>query len=249
MPGDGGNGLSGDFDSPAGQIRYAALQKLLTVDRDSTLVAKAGDVMTLALKSAKAINDAVGTVPTAVQNAFQGVYSGLADQLARVATLIAAKDVLGVNRHIFFCSMGGYDTHSNQRNDQGGCLSELGDALAAFQRAMDGLGLAPQVTAFTLSDFSRTFRVNANEGTDHAWGSHQFVLGGAVKGGTFYGTFPTLVLDGPDDAGTEGQWIPTTSLDQLGATLARWFGVPPAGLAQIFPNVNAFASADLGFLT
>jgi uncharacterized protein (DUF1501 family) len=248
LPGDGGNGLSGDFDSDAGQIRYAALQKLLTVDRDATLVQKAGEVMALALKSAKAINDAVGTVPAAVQSAFQGVYSGLADQLARVATLIAAKDVLGVNRHIFFCSMGGYDTHSNQRNDQGDRLGELGPALAAFEKAIEGLNVAPQVTAFTMSDFSRTFRVNANEGTDHAWGSHQFVLGGAVKGGTFYGAFPTLLLDGPDDAGSEGQWIPTTSLDQFGATLARWFGVPGAGLADIFPNVGAFTSADLGFL-
>ena len=249
LPGDGGNGLSGDYESDAGKIRYAALQKLLTIDRESTLVAKAADVMTLALKSAKAINDAVGNVPQAVQTAFQSVYSDLADQLARVATLVAARDVLGVNRHIFFCSMGGYDTHSSQRSEQGDRLSELGPALAAFQRAMDGLDVAPQVTAFTMSDFNRTFRVNANEGTDHAWGSHQFVLGGAVKGGTFYGTFPTLVLDGPDDAGNEGQWIPTTSLDQFGATLARWFGVPAAGVAQVFPNVGAFAPTDLGFLT
>jgi len=248
LPGDGGNGLSGDFDTPAGKIRYDALQKLLAVDRDSTLVSKAADVMALALKSAKAINEAVGTVPAPVQTAFQGVYSDLANQLARVATLIGAREALGVNRHVFFCSMGGYDTHSSQRSEQGDRLGELGPALAAFQRAMEGLGVAPQVTAFTMSDFSRTFRVNANEGTDHAWGSHQFVLGGAVKGGTFYGTFPTLVLDGPDDAGNEGQWIPTTSLDQFGATLARWFGVPAAGLAGVFPNIGAFPSADIGFL-
>jgi uncharacterized protein (DUF1501 family) len=249
LPGDGGNGLSGDFDSDAGRVRYAALQRLLEIDREPTLVAKAADVMTLALKSAKAINDAVGTVPLPVQDAFRGVYSSLADQLARVATLIAARDVLGVNRHVFFCSMGGYDTHASQRSEQGNRLAELGPALAAFQKSIDALGLAPQVTAFTMSDFSRTFRVNANEGTDHAWGSHQFVLGGAVRGGTFYGTFPSLVLDGPDDAGTEGQWIPTTSLDQFGATLARWFGVPTAALTDIFPNVTAFASADLGFLS
>jgi uncharacterized protein (DUF1501 family) len=248
LPGDGGNGLSGDYESDAGRIRYAALQKLLTVDRDPVLVAKAADVMDLALKSAKAINDAVGTVPDAVQNAFSGNYTDLGAQLARVATLIAARDVLGVNRHVFFCSMGGFDTHSSQASEQGDRLSELGPSLAAFQAAMDGLGVAPQVTAFTMSDFNRTFRVNANAGTDHAWGSHQFVLGGAVKGGTFYGTFPTLALNGPDDAGTEGQWIPTTSLDQFGATLARWFGVPAASLPQVFPNVTAFASADLGFL-
>ncbi len=249
LPGSGGNGLAGDYDSAAGKIRYDALQKLLAVDRESTLVGKSADVMALALKSAKAINDAVGTVPTPVQAAFQGVYSGLADQLARVATLIGARGALGVNRHVFFCSMGGYDTHSSQRAEQGDRLAELGPALAAFELAIEGLGVAPQVTAFTMSDFSRTFRVNANEGTDHAWGSHQFVMGGAVKGGAFYGAFPTLALDGPDDAGSEGQWIPTTSLDQFGSTLATWFGVPPADLATIFPNVGAFASANLGFLS
>jgi len=113
---------------------------------------------------------------------------------------------------------------------------------------MDGLGVASQVTTFTMSDFNRTFRVNSNQGTDHAWGSHQFVMGGAVKGGTFYGTFPQLILDGPDDAGGEGQWIPTTSLDQFGGTIAKWFGVPAASMTQVFPNIGAFASADLGFL-
>ena len=117
------------------------------------------------------------------------------------------------------------------------------------QRALDALGVAAEVTTFTLSDFNRTFRVNANAGTDHAWGGHQIVMGGAVKGGTFYGTFPTLAIGGPDDAGDEGQWIPTTALDQVGATLARWFGVPPADLPQVFPNLGAFATPDLGFLT
>jgi len=85
-------------------------------------------------------------------------------------------------------------------------------------------------------------------GSDHAWGSNHFVLGGAVKGGAYYGRFPTLVLGGPDDAGDEGQWIPTTAMDQYGATLARWFGVPAPSLAQVFPNVGAFATADLGML-
>jgi uncharacterized protein (DUF1501 family) len=144
--------------------------------------------------------------------------------------------------------MGGYDTHASQRGELWRRCDELGPALAAFQRALDALGVAAEVTTFTLSDFNRTFRVNANAGTDHAWGGHQFVMGGAVKGGTFYGTFPTLAIGGPDDAGDEGQWIPTTALDQVGATLARWFGVPPADLPQVFPNLGAFATPDLGFL-
>jgi len=248
LPGDNGNGLDGDFDTAAGQIRYTALQKLLEVDLDSTLVAKAASVMSLALKSAKAINDAVGTTPAAVQAAFNGVYSDLANQLQRAATLIGARTTLGVNRQIFFCSIGGFDTHASQRSGQDGLLNDLGRGLAAFQKAMDGLGVASQVTTFTMSDFNRTFRVNSNQGTDHAWGSHQFVMGGAVKGGTFYGTFPQLILDGPDDAGSEGQWIPTTSLDQFGGTIAKWFGVPAASMTQVFPNLGAFPSADLGFL-
>ena len=90
--------------------------------------------------------------------------------------------------------------------------------------------------------------MNANDGTDHAWGSHQFVMGGAVKGGTFYGKFPSLAIGGADDAGDEGQWIPTTALDQVGATLASWFGVAPSELPQVFPNLPAFATSNLGFL-
>ncbi|MEO8486901.1 MAG: DUF1501 domain-containing protein [Betaproteobacteria bacterium] len=248
LPGDGGNGLAGDPDTPAGRLRLDTMRKLLAVERENLIVAKAADTMDLALRSAETVNHAINADLPAVDAAFNGVYSGLADQLRRVATLIAGRDALGVRRHLFFTAMGGYDTHASQRSELGRRLDELGPALAAFQRALDALGVAAQVTTFTLSDFNRTFRVNANDGTDHAWGGHQFVMGGAVKGGTFYGTFPTLAIAGPDDAGDEGQWIPTTSLDQYGATLSRWFGVPAAELPSVFPNLPAFATQDLGFL-
>jgi uncharacterized protein (DUF1501 family) len=248
LPGDGGNGLAGDPDTPWGRLRLDTMRRLLAVERDNLIVAKAADTMDLALRSAETVNSAIHAELPAVDTAFNGVYSGLADQLRRIATLIAGRSALGVRRHLFFAAMGGYDTHASQRGELARRLDELGPALAAFQRALDALGVGAQVTTFTLSDFNRTFRVNANDGTDHAWGGHQFVLGGAVKGGTFYGTFPTLAVGGPDDAGDEGQWIPTTALDQVGATLARWFGVPPAELGAVFPNLAAFVSQDLGFL-
>jgi uncharacterized protein (DUF1501 family) len=110
------------------------------------------------------------------------------------------------------------------------------------------LGVGPQVTTFTLSDFGRTYKPDSNSGSDHAWGSHHLIMGGAVKGGDFYGTFPTLALGGPDDATSEGRWIPTTSLDQYGATLASWFGVPTADLPSIFPNLGNFTNPTLSFL-
>lgn len=248
LPGDGNNGLAGDIESPSGRLRYESMNRLLRVDRDSTIVGKAADIMALALASAEKINAVFNGQVAAVDTAFQGVDSGLAQQLRKVATLIAGRGVLGVQRQIFYCALGGFDTHSSQRSEHGDRMRELGPALAAFQRATDALVVGSQVTAFTLSDFGRTFRVNANAGTDHGWGSHHLVLGGAVKGGTFYGKFPTLALAGPDDAGDEGQWIPTTAMDQYGATLASWFGVPAAALPQLFPNVQTFANPVLGFV-
>lgn len=248
LPGDGGNGLAGDLDSPWGRLRFDAMRRILAADRSNLIVAKAADTMDLALRSAEQVNRALNADLPAIDTAFEGVWSDIGNQLRRVATLVAGRGALGVRRHLFFTAMGGYDTHSSQRGEIWWRLDQLGTALGAFQRALDALGVAAQVTTFTLTDFSRTFRVNANDGTDHAWGGHQFVMGGAVKGGTFYGRFPTLVVGGPDDAGDEGQWIPTTSLDQYGATLARWFGVPPAELGQVFPNLAAFQTTDLGFL-
>ncbi len=225
------------------------MAKILTLDRDNQLLASAADVMALAVKSSEALSDALNVAYSAIDTAFQGVNGGLGDQLYQCAKLIAARSQLGVARHGFFTSMGGFDTHNAQRGEQASRFNDLGPALAAFQKAMEALGVADKVTTFTLSDFGRTFRINANAGSDHAWGSHHLVLGAAVRGGAFYGRFPNLAMGGPDDAGDDGQWIPTTSIDQYGATLARWFGVPASALPQVFPNLGAFASADLGFMS
>jgi uncharacterized protein (DUF1501 family) len=119
--------------------------------------------------------------------------------------------------------------------------------LRAFYNAIVALGVQDQVTLFTLSDFSRTLRVN-DGGSDHAWGNHHVILGGAVRGGQTYGTFPSLALGGPDDTDSDGRWIPTTAVDQYAATLAKWFGVPDADIPAVVPNIARFASRDLGFM-
>jgi len=174
--------------------------------------------------------------------------TSLGQQLQQVASIVAVRDTLKRSRQVFFVSLGGFDTHSGQLATQQNLFSQVSQALAAFHAATVELGLEDAVTTFTLSDFGRTFQPNSGGGSDHAWGSHHLVLGGAVRGGDFYGKFPTLAVGGPDDSANEGRWIPTTSVDQYGATLARWFGVEPSVLPPVFPNLGRFAPADLGFL-
>jgi len=165
-----------------------------------------------------------------------------------VAQVIAVRSALGIGRQIFFCSQGGYDTHSDQLGTQVGLYGQLSAAMSAFYSATQELGVANNVTTFTLSEFSRTLQPGSNGGTDHAWGSHALMMGGAVKGNALYGTFPTLALGGPDDTGDNGRWIPTTSVDQYAATLASWFGVANADLPSIFPNLANFTTGNLGFM-
>ena len=173
--------------------------------------------------------------------------NGLADQLKMVARLIAARGAMGMTRQVFFCSIGGFDTHgADQLNTQTELLGDISAAVRAFWDATVEMGIPNQVTLFTASDFNRTFTSNG-KGTDHAWGSHHFVVGAGVQGGRIYGAYPTIVPGGPDDT-SDGRWIPTTSVDQFGATMATWFGVSPADVSTIFPKVGRFASANLGFL-
>ena len=191
------------------------------------------------------------TAATASVSALKTVFpanNGLAAQLKQVAQLIQVRNALGVQRQIFFAGVGNFDTHSAQLTLQSSLLAQVSAALGAFYQATVELGVQADVTTFTMSDFSRTFQPNSNTGSDHAWGSHHIVMGGAVNGGKIYGTFPTLALGGPDDSGSNGRWVPTTASSQYAATLAQWFGVQPAQLPTVFPYVSNFASNNLGFV-
>jgi len=173
--------------------------------------------------------------------------SPLGAQLKTVAELIAVRDRLQVSRQIFFVATGGFDTHDAQVADQPGLLGNISACLAAFYRATVELGVAGSVTSFTQSDFGRTLTSNG-DGTDHAWGGNQLVVGAAVAGRTIYGRYPLLQIDGPDDVGG-GRMIPGISSDQFAATLAKWFGVADADLGTVAPHLGNFAQRDLGFMT
>jgi len=195
--------------------------------------------------------DLAGDVKTALdaQAPLQTVFPAgnpLAANLKMVAQMLSARGSLQVSRQTFFIGMGDYDTHGDQLRRHDILLAQLSSALDAFYKATVELGIADQVTTFTTSDFGRTLTSNG-DGTDHGWGSHQMMMGGAVKGGEIYGTFPELIVGGKDDAG-EGRIIPTNSMDQYAATLASWYGLPAGNFADVFPNLARFNDLDLGFL-
>ncbi|MEW6598404.1 MAG: DUF1501 domain-containing protein [Pseudomonadota bacterium] len=208
--------------------------------------------------TAKSFQAAVTGSSVAAPAAFTDPLSGktasnpLAQQLHAVAQTIAAHAKLGPNRQVFFVQLGGFDTHDRENARQSLLLAQVDHALDYFDSVMQAQGYGGAVTAFTASDFNRTFTTNG-DGTDHAWGGHHLILGGAVKGGDIYGTYPTVGLDdastkfvNPDAVGNA--LIPTTSVDQYLATMGRWFGVSDPQLGTIFPRLSAFKSANLGFM-
>ncbi len=225
--------------------QLATAQAILSFNSGLTLVQADNAITSNAYSYASTLSAAVQSV-SPLKTVFPA--GPLALQLQQIAQIIQVRAALGVSRQIFFCGIGNFDTHSNQLSLQNALLASISPALAAFYAATVEMGVQNNVTSFTMSDFSRTFQPNSNTGSDHAWGSHHIVLGGAVNGGQMYGKFPTLALSGPDDSGTNGRWVPSTGSVQYAATLASWFGVTPAQMTTIFPNIGSFATTNLGFV-
>jgi uncharacterized protein (DUF1501 family) len=245
------NGFGGGTDEVA---RRNSMNFLRTVDRQNQLVKTTGDQTQQALD----ISQAFSTDPTVATTFPTTTLGNQLKQVAKVIKLNQSSAQLNLERQIFFCSVGGFDNHQNQPTDQGNLLTQVSDAMKAFYDEMVAQTLESKVTAFTLSDFGRTLQPSgsgATVGTDHGWGTHMFVMGGAVRGGDFYGVpgpngtvYPTLTLGGPNDTDTRGRWIPTTSVEQYGATLASWYGLTAPDLPYVFPLLGNFTSSNLGFM-
>jgi len=228
-----------DFYDPKGSDALSrAINGLLAESRDDPFEQTWLEMMGRSIENQRVLTAALGT--STLRTAFPD--TGLGRQLQMAARLIAARSALGLSRQCFFCSTGGFDTHGDdqlQRQAEG--FAEIAGAVAAFQAAMVELGVSRQVTLFTASDFGRTLASNG-AGTDHGWGAHHWVVGGAVRGGRIVGRMPEAVLGGPDDIG-QGVWLPTTSVDQLGGELAAWYGADAATVDEVFPRLAGFDRA------
>lgn len=222
----------------------AALRSLITQTSSHLFEDEYTRVTRRAIDAEGRVTAALAALPT-LNTAFDSANS-LAMQLRMVARLIAARQTLGPSRQVFMVSLGGFDLHSGLLDSHGPLLAKVAGALRSFHDATVELGVASQVTAFTASDFGRTLSVNGN-GSDHGWGSHHLVLGGAVQGGRFYGQAPAVAVGGPDDVG-QGRLLPSTSVDEYAATLATWFGVADSELATVVPHIGSFARRNLGFV-
>lgn len=215
-----------------------AISRTLSQDSDHLIHREMQKRIGLANLGAQRINAALGgPIGDGIPN------TELGKQLAMVTRLIEARQNMGMKRQVFFVSLGGFDSHGNLGSEHPALLDQLGGAMFGFQRALEARGLQNNVTTFTASDFGRSLVTNKS-GSDHGWGGHQFVMGGALKPRTWRGAAPTLIGNGPDDIG-QGRLLPAIAVEQLGSTLAKWMGVPDSELDSVFPNLANFSTRDL----
>ncbi len=229
------------FNGSGSSNRSAALASLYQNDGVNLFGNAYSETMERSILFSETLDTALGNTAAPVSS-FDD--NKLADSLKAVAHLIAARNELAMKRQIFYVGFGGWDTHDNQNENHPGLLATLSSAMNSFNTEMQAIGCHDSVTTFTASDFGRTLTSNG-DGSDHGWGSHQLIMGGAVAGQNIHGNMPTMVIDGPQDSG-RGRIIPDSSVDQYGASIARWFGVAENDLDLIFPNLSNFNERDLG---
>ena len=221
------------WPASASAARANGLQQVLQFDSGLTLVQAANKVR----QDALSLNALMAGGSAQINTPFPG--GSLSDQLLQVAKLIKLRDTTGMKRQVFFCLLSGFDTHGSQSWQHWDLLRQVAEAMSAFYTCTEQeLQIPNNVTTFTLSDFGRTLQPSGT-GCDHGWGSHHLIMGGAVHGGRVHGTFPTLALGGPDDSGSRGALIPTTSVEQYAATFAKWLGVADQDMPPIFQNLYA----------
>lgn len=244
------NGVSGlnNYVYPGGaagsdNIRSRAIDQLIGLSHTNLFEKTFSDTKKRAIDNAALLNVALNRSDstkggTAIATVFPN--TGLGNQMKMIARLIKGKDDLNLRRQIFFVSVGGYDTHTNESTAHQGLYTELSQAMSAFYNSTVELGVQSSVTTFTASDFGRTYQSNGT-GSDHGWGSHHIVMGGDVQGQNIYGNrgMPTLTIGSSDDTG-QGRWVPSTSVDEYAARLALWFGVKASDLASALPNIGRF---------
>ena len=276
VPGPGGNfGLDGltpaDVANPVTATRKTALDRMYAEVQSNQMLEAYSRQQRQAFADSARLAPLLKTQPghanasQALNQAFAPLISngqlttGLAAQLYQIAKMIEGRATVQGDRQIFYASLGGFDTHSNQvgssatNGSHAALLGQLAAAMAAFYQAMKNIGMSDEVTLFTQSDFGRNFKPNSTRGTDHAWGNNHLVMGGAVRGGTTYGRYPELVLGGADDIGEaewerQGRWIPTLGVDQYASTLLQWFGAAEPHLSTILPNLYHFSQKSIGFM-
>lgn len=238
------------LEGATSSYRLNAVQQLMQFDNGLKLVTAANAIFQRGVGFSTALTNALKTAM--VNTPFPSTLIG--QQLRTVAQIMSIRSALGIGRQIFFCQLGGFDTHSAQSPTQDPLLQQLSQAIGAFYTATQEVGTDANTVTFTASEFGRTLQLNGNAGTDHAWGSHHFVIGtgaangGSLQGGRIWGQFPSLALGGVDDANSRGTLVPTTSVDQYAATMAQWFGVSQANIGSIFPYVGNFPTSNIGFL-
>lgn len=231
-----------------GQNTGTALRTIMTGDRGNTFEKDYNAINRRAAEAAAALNAALTNFPVTAAPFSTFPNTGLGNQLRNIARIIAARNALGARRQVFFASIGGFDQHSGLAAGHGPLWTQISNAMSAFYTALADptMNMANNVTAFTASDFGRTLDSNG-QGSDHSWGAHHLIMGGAVRGGETYGIWPETRLGGPNDVG-RGSLLPTTSVEQYAATLARWFGVPMTSMADVVPRAGNWSTLDLGFM-